>query len=502
MIITITFASLVAVFFVRYIYKLKHARLYRLLEQFPSYPTYPLIGNLHLLFGSPNSIMQKLDDIARPHNNLVFWWGPIPALMLTKYRDISTISNQSNDRNIQGFTYPWSDVGILTARGNEWKTSKKMLTPAFSTEMLTKYVNVFNKKASDLARKFEHVADTEEIIDVFHIVSYINCDASTENTLGVSIQNCGKGQQFYEAISECIKDGVERLFNLWLHPTFMYLAYLKITGKIKFVNHLHDFSTKIIKNILNDFRQRPHESNNDNSSESMVHLLLKKNLQEVNMTETRIRDEMIQVLLASMETSTVTLSFLMLMLAIHQNIQQKVYEEVEQFPNDESLTFTQLTNQLQYLEQCIKETIRLYAHGTIFFRYTNKEHVLDDNKIVPGGIFIIALTRFAYQDAELYANPQKWDPEHFSEKTSTNRPKGSDLLFGYGARSCIGSKYAMMSIKTQIVYILRKYHLSTNIKELKEDDLGVDLMIRSKPGFPIKFIKRQKIVQNHKINHN
>ena len=45
---------------------------------------------------------------------------------------------------------------------------------------------------------------------------------------------------------------------------------------------------------------------------------------------------------------------------------------------------------------------------------------------------------FANQDSTLYKNPQKWDPEHFSEEEMKQRPKNSHISFGYGQRNCIG----------------------------------------------------------------
>ena len=53
----------------------------------------------------------------------------------------------------------------------EWKKSRKILVPAFSSEMLTKYVDVFKKKSAALVRSFESAADNGQIIDVIdHVV--------------------------------------------------------------------------------------------------------------------------------------------------------------------------------------------------------------------------------------------------------------------------------------------------------------------------------------------
>ena len=71
-------------------------------------------------------------------------------------------------------------------------------------------------------------------------------------------------------------------------------------------------------------------------------------------------------------------------------------------------------------------------------------------------------------------------------------------IFYNKCNSFVGTKYGILSIKTQIVHIVQNYHLSTNISELKKDQLAADLCVRSKIGYPIKFTKRQANVKRLK----
>lgn len=223
--------------------------------------------------------------------------------------------------------------------------------------------------------------------------------------------------------------------------------------------------------------------------------------------------------------------------------QQKVYEEIVDLLGDSEDTPTpdHLFNHFKYLEQCIKETNRMYSPAIATIRRMHKECVLKgtfciriqqlslaivwnkfiiqsrcffpDNKIVPINTLVFLAIHWAQYDKELYANPLKWDPEHFNELAVQSRPKNSQLSFGYGSRSCLGKiqttnlhfstiliqyltlhtgyRYAMMSIKSQIAHILRNYHLSTDITEFTRKDLLMDVTIRSKIGFPIKLTTRQ-----------
>uniref|UniRef100_A0AAT9UTW6 Cytochrome P450 4461P2 n=1 Tax=Maconellicoccus hirsutus TaxID=177089 RepID=A0AAT9UTW6_MACHI len=487
MITIVLFTCLIALS-LRYLLQKQNTRFYQLLEHFPSYPTYPLIGNLYKLYGPQDDNIGKMEKIMEPYDRLLFWIGPIPTIMLKKYDDIMTVTNQCHDRDFHDFLKPWTDVGIVTARYDEWKKSRKMLSPAFSSQMLTKYVEVFNEKASILADQFRSVVDTDEMVDIWDIVVNANMNTALENIMGVSCEEKNNGG-FTQVWMKALQNMSKRISTPWLHSRFALWIYLNITGKIKLVEYVNEFPTKIIKDTLHDIRNGNEPVH---SSKTVIDLLVKKSLTD-DITETRMKDEVLQLIATGMETSALNVSFSLLMLAIHQDVQQKVYQEIKRLtPNDAPLTFDQLTNDLKYLEQCIRETGRMYTASIVTLRYTHKECALHDNKIIPAGTNVLLHLHLSHYDKDLYENPRNWDPQHFSEQAVAKRPKGSDLLFGFGARSCIGYKYALLSIKTQLVHILRRYHLSTDIRELTADNLKSDLMVRSKIGYPIRFVSRQK----------
>ncbi|XP_065221584.1 cytochrome P450 4g15-like isoform X1 [Planococcus citri] len=272
------------------------------------------------------------------------------------------------------------------------------------------------------------------------------------------------------------------------------MIYLKFTGKTKDIEHLQYLPTKILRQKMINIRDSPGDNDSSdkaNSSKSIIDLLICKSATEPGFNEIRIRDELLLVIAAGGEMAALTISFAMLMFAIHQDIQQKVYEEIQQLTTDYvELTEDHWTNHLKYLEQCVKETMRMFSPVMVTSRRTHKEIKLKDNTIVPANVFVAGFIHFANYDPELYKNPEKFDPENFSDQAIKERPSCSQLNFGFGPRSCIGPKFAMMSIKAQITYILRSYHLSSSIKQFTKEDLKTDLSIRSKIGYPIKFTSR------------
>ncbi|XP_065221560.1 cytochrome P450 4g15-like isoform X2 [Planococcus citri] len=481
----------------------KNNKKYELLEHIPSFPTYPLIGNLHMLCGSMSGVLKKLDRIFGTHDRSVFWMFSIPVVILKKHEDIMMILTQSQDRETLGLATEWIGTGLINAKYEDWKKSRKVLTPAFSSDMLSKYIEVFNERSLALVKVFKREADTGQVINVWDHLIKINVDTIVENVMGISITTCGeKGDKFGHAVYETFQNMIKRFIAPWLHPRLIYLAYLKITGKSNIIKDLHYLPTKILREKMAEYRRgsvqlgKNLEDFNNYFSKTVIHQLIREGIKEPSFDETRMRDELLHITGAAIETTALNVAFLMLMLAINQDIQQKVYEEItELLSDDDMLTPNHLFNHLKYLEQCLKETSRMFTSVIGTIRRTHKDCVLKDNVIIPANTLVFSAIHWAHYDKEAFKNPYKWDPEHFNEQAEQNRSKSGLLSFGYGPRSCIGAKYAMLSMKTQMAYILRNFHLSTNIKEFTYDDLYADVSIRSKIGYPIRFTSRTKLKQ-------
>lgn len=111
---------------------------------------------------------------------------------------------------------------------------------------------------------------------------------------------------------------------------------------------------------------------------------------------------------------------------------------------------------------CI-ETLRKWTPVTGVDRVCNSPYVLEDTsgqKVsleVGDAVFIpiIALHR----NPMLFENPEKFDPERFSDANKDNIQSGSYLPFGIGPRHCIGNRFGTMEIKTFFFYILNKYEI-------------------------------------------
>lgn len=146
---------------------------------------------------------------------------------------------------------------------------------------------------------------------------------------------------------------------------------------------------------------------------------------------------------AGFDTASTLMSFLAYELALNQDIQQKLYEEIREINgtlNGTRLTYDTLS-MMKYFDQVISEALRKWPPAIFTNRKCTKdyEYDLDGNKVlIERGKSVWIPIYSIHHDAELYENPEKFDPERFNDENKKKIKPGSYIPFGIGPRNCIG----------------------------------------------------------------
>ena len=157
------------------------------------------------------------------------------------------------------------------------------------------------------------------------------------------------------------------------------------------------------------------------------------------LTKSDIIEEVDTFMFEGHDTVGTNIAFCLYLLAIHPEIQRKVQMEIDEFycEKGQCPTYEDLSR-MKYLENCIKETLRLYPSIPVMSRRIQGDSGVNiDGYEVPPGTNVIMLNYHLHRDADQFNDPESFNPDRFNSPTRDNY---SYVPFSAGPRNCIGQK--------------------------------------------------------------
>ncbi|KOB65655.1 Uncharacterized protein OBRU01_20678, partial [Operophtera brumata] len=300
-----------------------------------------------------------------------------------------------------------------------WRPRRKILAPTFSPKNLNNFVNIFSKQSSMLVEQLKDVAGKGSFPIWKYLTSY------TMDSV------CGKQNS---ASTLCLPKLIaERVVQPWLHPDWLYEMLPTHDAFSKDKKVLCDFVDKIIKlkreslkeaETISSLDQR--EGSNDNKNKTFLELLIEASGGEKGYSDKELQEETLVILLAGTDTSAVGACFTTVMLSRHPEVQDKVYQELQEVfgDSDRPLTAKDLPR-LKYLEAVVKETLRLYPPVPAVARKVETDVTL------PSGLTLVPGCGVLFHIWALQRNPRYWgkDAEVFRPERFYDSPPSHPMAY-------------------------------------------------------------------------
>ncbi|XP_040062821.3 cytochrome P450 3A19, partial [Ixodes scapularis] len=187
-------------------------------------------------------------------------------------------------------------------------------------------------------------------------------------------------------------------------------------------------------------------------------------------------------------------SWLLYLLARHQDVQEKVRDEIKGILQNGGAINYDAVPKMQYLEQVFLESMRTHSSPSGFVtRLVEKE--LDAGCVkIPEGVSIVIPTYLLHHDPELWQDPGSFDPERFRPETFEPGDAGAYQPFGAGPRNCFAMAFSKNVIMLLAAKLVAKYRLlltrADHEADLTDNDME-DMLVLGyvKRGLYVKFKK-------------
>ena len=247
------------------------------------------------------------------------------------------------------------------------------------------------------------------------------------------------------------------LSNLSICPIFLGLPMWEVFPPMKYLKSVRGEVWKDMKDVVQ--ARRDAISREDPTAlevDDCLTAMIKDNLSDKDMI-----DHMVTLISAGHDTTAFFSSYLCLLLAQHEDCQEKLRSEINsQLGSRTEITADDVT-EMKYLQKVMQETLRLYAIIPCVTRYCTEEvHIKEANVTIPMGANLLIPMFLINRDPDIWEKPSEFDPDRFEGKGNEfTSAKLGFFPFGYGSRTCIGNTLAQMESAVFICLLLRRFRL-------------------------------------------
>ncbi|XP_012529335.1 cytochrome P450 9e2-like [Monomorium pharaonis] len=392
---------------------------------------------------------------------------------------------------------PLLGKATFSLRGDRWREMKNILSPTFTASKMKFMFDLVSKCSQNFINYLVdhpnlcHMLDTK---DAFR--RYTN-DVIATTAFGISVDSLKvRDNEFYTRGVEASK------FASGFLPIvkMMFLQSCPWLGKSIGLTLFSSATSKFFKNVVEETIRMRKQHNIVRPD--MIHLLIqaedKKSDSAHKMTLDDIVSQAFSFFFAGFETSSSMMCFVAHELAVNQDIQDRLREEVQQHLAEENgeISYESLLK-MSYMDMVISETLRKHPPLVFLDRYCTKRYELPPSQpgckniiIEPDNVILFPVYGL-HHDPKYFPNPDKFDPERFSEKNKDSILPYTYLPFGHGPRKCIGNRFVLMEAKILLTHLLQKFTLKTTEKTVEPVVYSKDITLQTVDGFWINLEKRE-----------
>jgi cytochrome P450 len=127
--------------------------------------------------------------------------------------------------------------------------------------------------------------------------------------------------------------------------------------------------------------------------------------------------------------------------------------------------------EMQYTQQVIEETLRLYPPVWLFTRRSCEDDELEAFD-VPTDTDIYLSPFILHRTAEYWPDPERFDPDRFAEG---RLPKNERPYFPFslGPRRCLGEYFSFLEMKVHLGLLLPRFRMM----RVEDEDPGLELAV-------------------------
>ncbi|KAJ8046644.1 Cytochrome P450 2U1 [Holothuria leucospilota] len=427
--------------------------------------------NPFVVLGIPRSPAEILTDMSRYYGP-VFSFRMIGApltVVLNNYEVIREALIDNSDAFPTRVTSPlrhsWGIKGrLFYSLGEDQKIIRKFVLDGLKHFQ----EGILFQKVSEEARHLCNAFDKQngEGIETTHLLTLASGNI-------MSILNFGKRYDYNDETIIKLMEHLDYLFLAlkpgnpvqqfpWLYDTFLYR---KLKESQEYVKHFIQEEIKSHRATLDPANPRDFID--------MYLMRIEGNDPDDLFNDERAWFTIKDVFSASSNPSAAALQWMIALVCRHQEMQEKIYEEIQTVIGNERLPAFSDLQKMPFTHAFMMEVIRYRSVAPFGTREVFRDVVIDGYNI-PKGSRVFLNYWAAERDPEKWDNPEEFIPERFLNADGTDVIKKKfNIPLGIGHRDCMGQTLANMEMFLFGTNLIQKFHLKFSPDEPEPPLVGI-----------------------------
>lgn len=359
-------------------------------------------------------------------------------------------------------------ANLFNLDGPRWKNLRAKLSPVFTSGKLRQMLPLMTDIGDQLEARVKVLAEEGHGEVEFKELLIRYCtDVIGSVAFGVTCNSLKGGEdEFYTTSREVFSRNwifIIRFVLVAINPIFVKLLPFK-----SLFYKTNKFFGKLMKDTV-EFREKNKVERND-----LVNIMMQ--LREADRFETdRINHiefnynvmagQAFLFFIAGLDSIANGVGFALHELALNPELQQRAADHVREMVDKHGGMTYEALRDMDLIERIVRESLRLWGPVGILMRKPTDSFKIPDTDVVVDKKTLVWIAAWQMMhDPEYFPDPDRFDPERFTEEAKAQRHPYTYLPFGEGPRFCIAERFAMLEMKLCLATLLSKYVFSVGKK--------------------------------------
>jgi cytochrome P450 len=343
--------------------------------------------------------------------------------------------------------------GVFSAEGEDWMRQRRMVMAGFDPGHVRAYYPALVKVAQRLVTRWTQAAHRQETIVLQSDLMRYTVDTIAGLAFGAEVDTLGADgdviQQHLDKVFPALFRRITAPIPLWrIFPSRADRALVRSMVEVN----------KAVDNFIAQARLRMQaEPQRYTQPQNLLEAMLAAaDRPDSGLSDAQVAGNVMTMLLAGEDTTANTIAWMIYLLWTHPEALAKACDEVRSKVRDCQQPSMDEVADLEFIEACIHETMRLKPVGPQLPLQANADVLVGDVQ-VPRGTIVINLLRRDSVREDLVPRASRFEPERWLQ--SDNPAKRSSTPFGAGPRICPGRYLAMLEMKIAMTVLLGHFDI-------------------------------------------